>query len=136
MLYMITDLGVWFMHCHLELHTTWGLKMAFLVEDGTGSDESILPPPNDLPACWLLINLLVTSPFFFPFIAFPAKMARIVSAIRAFVSILGPILAHNCIRKIMCSIQTFKTRLLVNRDGLIPIWAKLYEQEIVGACTA
>ncbi|KAJ4780762.1 Laccase [Rhynchospora pubera] len=43
--------GVWFLHCHLELHTTWGLKMAFLVEDGNGPDESILPPPNDLPAC-------------------------------------------------------------------------------------
>ncbi|KAL3617536.1 Laccase-4 [Castilleja foliolosa] len=43
--------GVWFMHCHLEVHTTWGLKMAFLVDNGKGPNESILPPPNDLPKC-------------------------------------------------------------------------------------
>ncbi|XP_010553253.1 PREDICTED: laccase-4 [Tarenaya hassleriana] len=43
--------GVWFMHCHLEVHTTWGLKMAFLVENGKGPNESVLPPPNDLPKC-------------------------------------------------------------------------------------
>ncbi|XP_023524560.1 laccase-4-like [Cucurbita pepo subsp. pepo] len=43
--------GVWFMHCHLEVHTTWGLKMAFLVDNGEGPEESLLPPPNDLPKC-------------------------------------------------------------------------------------
>ncbi|GER25953.1 laccase [Striga asiatica] len=43
--------GVWFMHCHLEVHTTWGLKMAFLVDNGKGPNESILPPPKDLPTC-------------------------------------------------------------------------------------
>ncbi|XP_038697404.1 laccase-4-like isoform X2 [Tripterygium wilfordii] len=43
--------GVWFMHCHLEVHTTWGLKMAFLVEDGKGPNQSLLPPPSDLPKC-------------------------------------------------------------------------------------
>ncbi|XP_073141233.1 laccase-4 [Henckelia pumila] len=43
--------GVWFMHCHLEVHTTWGLKMAFLVENGNGPNESIIPPPKDLPKC-------------------------------------------------------------------------------------
>uniref|UniRef100_A0A0D3ERL4 Laccase n=1 Tax=Oryza barthii TaxID=65489 RepID=A0A0D3ERL4_9ORYZ len=43
--------GVWFLHCHLEVHTSWGLKMAFLVEDGSGPDESVLPPPKDLPKC-------------------------------------------------------------------------------------
>ncbi|MBA0779556.1 hypothetical protein Gotri_003803 [Gossypium trilobum] len=43
--------GVWFMHCHLELHTGWGLKMAFVVEDGKGADQSILPPPKDLLPC-------------------------------------------------------------------------------------
>ncbi|XP_073150299.1 laccase-4 [Henckelia pumila] len=43
--------GVWFMHCHLEVHTTWGLKMAFLVDNGKGPNESVLPPPNDLPKC-------------------------------------------------------------------------------------
>ncbi|KAG1365866.1 laccase-22 [Cocos nucifera] len=43
--------GVWFMHCHLEVHTTWGLKMAFLVDNGEGPDESLPPPPKDLPPC-------------------------------------------------------------------------------------
>ncbi|GAA0145914.1 oxidase [Lithospermum erythrorhizon] len=43
--------GIWFMHCHLEVHTTWGLKMAFQVDNGKGPNESILPPPKDLPKC-------------------------------------------------------------------------------------
>ncbi|KAL5991562.1 Laccase-4 [Asimina triloba] len=43
--------GVWFLHCHLEVHTTWGLKMMFLVDNGNGPNESIIPPPSDLPAC-------------------------------------------------------------------------------------
>ncbi|GAA0162394.1 hypothetical protein Leryth_006819 [Lithospermum erythrorhizon] len=43
--------GVWFFHCHLELHTGWGLKTAFVVENGPGPDHSVLPPPKDLPAC-------------------------------------------------------------------------------------
>ncbi|KAJ4772261.1 Laccase [Rhynchospora pubera] len=43
--------GVWFLHCHFEVHTTWGLKMAFIVENGKGPEESILPPPKDLPKC-------------------------------------------------------------------------------------
>ncbi|XP_047334272.1 laccase-11-like [Impatiens glandulifera] len=43
--------GVWFMHCHLELHTMWGLKMAFVVENGKSIEQSVLPPPADLPTC-------------------------------------------------------------------------------------
>ncbi|WOL16526.1 laccase-22 [Canna indica] len=43
--------GVWFLHCHFEVHTTWGLKMAFVVDDGNGPNESLPPPPKDLPAC-------------------------------------------------------------------------------------
>ncbi|XP_077216743.1 laccase-4-like [Tasmannia lanceolata] len=43
--------GVWFMHCHLEVHTTWGLKMAFVVDNGKGPNQSLLPPPSDLPTC-------------------------------------------------------------------------------------
>uniref|UniRef100_A0A2N9FAM0 Laccase n=1 Tax=Fagus sylvatica TaxID=28930 RepID=A0A2N9FAM0_FAGSY len=43
--------GVWFMHCHLEVHTTWGLKMAFVVDNGKGPNESLIPPPSDLPKC-------------------------------------------------------------------------------------
>ncbi|GER57249.1 laccase [Striga asiatica] len=43
--------GVWFMHCHLEVHTSWGLKMAWLVLDGELSDQKLPPPPADLPKC-------------------------------------------------------------------------------------
>ncbi|KAK6927150.1 N-acetyltransferase B complex, non-catalytic subunit [Dillenia turbinata] len=43
--------GVWLMHCHLDVHITWGLAMAFLVENGVGESESIEPPPADLPVC-------------------------------------------------------------------------------------
>ncbi|KAI3519246.1 hypothetical protein L1887_08273 [Cichorium endivia] len=43
--------GVWFFHCHLELHTGWGLKTAFVVEDGPGKDQVVRPPPKDLPLC-------------------------------------------------------------------------------------
>lgn len=43
--------GVWFMHCHLEVHTSWGLKMAWLVLDGKLSNQKLPPPPSDLPKC-------------------------------------------------------------------------------------
>uniref|UniRef100_A0ACD5VWY0 Uncharacterized protein n=1 Tax=Avena sativa TaxID=4498 RepID=A0ACD5VWY0_AVESA len=43
--------GVWFMHCHLEVHVSWGLKMAWLVQDGSLPDQKLLPPPSDLPKC-------------------------------------------------------------------------------------
>ncbi|GMY10717.1 laccase-17 [Fagus crenata] len=43
--------GVWFMHCHLEIHTSWGLKMAWLVLDGKLPNQKLLPPPADLPKC-------------------------------------------------------------------------------------
>ncbi|XP_062011342.1 laccase-17-like [Rosa rugosa] len=43
--------GVWFMHCHLEIHTSWGLKMAWVVLDGKFPNQKLLPPPSDLPTC-------------------------------------------------------------------------------------
>ncbi|XP_009774063.1 laccase-17 [Nicotiana tabacum] len=43
--------GIWFMHCHLEVHTSWGLKMAWLVLDGKLPNQKLLPPPSDLPKC-------------------------------------------------------------------------------------
>ncbi|KAM4093836.1 hypothetical protein ACB094_06G149100 [Castanea mollissima] len=45
------NLGVWLLHCHLEVHTMWGLKMAVLLENGEGPNESLPPPPSDLPKC-------------------------------------------------------------------------------------
>ncbi|CAL1403249.1 unnamed protein product [Linum trigynum] len=43
--------GVWFMHCHLEVHTSWGLKMAWVVLDGKLPNQKVLSPPADLPKC-------------------------------------------------------------------------------------
>ncbi|KAH7510541.1 hypothetical protein FEM48_Zijuj03G0111700 [Ziziphus jujuba var. spinosa] len=43
--------GVWLMHCHLDVHITWGLAMVFLVDNGFGELQSIEPPPADLPLC-------------------------------------------------------------------------------------
>ncbi|XP_055832894.1 laccase-12-like [Solanum dulcamara] len=43
--------GVWLMHCHLDVHITWGLAMSFLVENGVSELESLEEPPVDLPVC-------------------------------------------------------------------------------------
>ncbi|XP_075660624.1 laccase-1 [Castanea sativa] len=43
--------GVWFIHCHLEEHTSWGLAMVLVVKNGIGQSQSLLPPPKDLPLC-------------------------------------------------------------------------------------
>ncbi|XP_057794815.1 laccase-12-like [Salvia miltiorrhiza] len=43
--------GVWLMHCHLDVHITWGLAMAFLVDNGVGELQTLQPPPPDLPLC-------------------------------------------------------------------------------------
>ncbi|KAG6473824.1 laccase-4-like [Zingiber officinale] len=43
--------GVWFMHCHIEAHMSWGLKMAWLVLDGSLPSQKLPPPPSDLPKC-------------------------------------------------------------------------------------
>ncbi|KAL0428710.1 UNVERIFIED_CONTAM: Laccase-6 [Sesamum radiatum] len=43
--------GVWFMHCHLEIHLSWGLSMAFIVKNGQGPLETLPHPPADYPRC-------------------------------------------------------------------------------------
>ncbi|KAF8399003.1 hypothetical protein HHK36_014870 [Tetracentron sinense] len=43
--------GVWFVHCHLEVHTSWGLATGFIVENGPHPSQTVLPPPEDLPSC-------------------------------------------------------------------------------------
>jgi laccase len=43
--------GVWFMHCHLDVHTSWGLRMAWIVLDGPEPNQKLPPPPSDLPKC-------------------------------------------------------------------------------------
>ncbi|RVW41483.1 Laccase-15 [Vitis vinifera] len=43
--------GVWFMHCHVEQHLTWGMETAFLVKNGKHPEAQMLPPPSDMPPC-------------------------------------------------------------------------------------
>ncbi|KAI4320642.1 hypothetical protein MLD38_034100 [Melastoma candidum] len=43
--------GVWFMHCHIERHLTWGMDTAFIVLNGKLPDNKIWPPPPDMPPC-------------------------------------------------------------------------------------
>ncbi|KAL9153139.1 hypothetical protein ABFS82_10G030500 [Erythranthe guttata] len=43
--------GVWFMHCHFDVHTSWGLRMAWIVLDGPLPSQQLPPPPFDLPKC-------------------------------------------------------------------------------------
>uniref|UniRef100_A0A7N0R8F1 Laccase n=1 Tax=Kalanchoe fedtschenkoi TaxID=63787 RepID=A0A7N0R8F1_KALFE len=43
--------GVWFMHCHLERHTSWGMDTAFIVTNGKTSSSSIRRPPQYLNPC-------------------------------------------------------------------------------------
>ncbi|KAF3433333.1 hypothetical protein FNV43_RR24435 [Rhamnella rubrinervis] len=43
--------GAWIMHCHLDVHISWGLAMVFLVDNGVGEMQTIEPPPADLPIC-------------------------------------------------------------------------------------
>ncbi|PWA75610.1 laccase [Artemisia annua] len=43
--------GVWFMHCHLEIHLTWGLAVTLIVKNGQGPLETLPHPPADMPRC-------------------------------------------------------------------------------------
>ncbi|XP_015074565.1 laccase-6 isoform X3 [Solanum pennellii] len=43
--------GAWFMHCHLEIHLSWGLSVVLIVKNGEGPLERLPHPPKDLPRC-------------------------------------------------------------------------------------
>ncbi|PHU16108.1 Laccase-17 [Capsicum chinense] len=43
--------GAWLMHCHFDVHLSWGLRMAWIVLDGELPSQKLLPPPADLPKC-------------------------------------------------------------------------------------
>ncbi|XP_059453487.1 laccase-14-like [Corylus avellana] len=43
--------GVWYMHCHLERHTSWGMNTVLIVKNGRTNATSIRPPPKYMPPC-------------------------------------------------------------------------------------
>ncbi|KAI3431927.1 Laccase [Psidium guajava] len=43
--------GVWFMHCHIERHMTWGMDTAFIVRNGVPPNTRLVSPPPDMPPC-------------------------------------------------------------------------------------
>jgi hypothetical protein len=43
--------GVWLLHCHFEMHLSWGMEMAFVVKNGVGVNQTLPPPPDDMPRC-------------------------------------------------------------------------------------
>ncbi|KAI7980621.1 Laccase-14 [Camellia lanceoleosa] len=43
--------GVWFMHCHLERHSSWGMDTVLIVKNGTTNETSMLDPPAYLNPC-------------------------------------------------------------------------------------
>ncbi|KAJ9146045.1 hypothetical protein P3X46_028360 [Hevea brasiliensis] len=43
--------GVWFMHCHLERHASWGMDTVLIVKNGGTEATSIRPPPSYMPPC-------------------------------------------------------------------------------------
>ncbi|XP_078159112.1 putative laccase-9 [Carex rostrata] len=43
--------GVWYLHCHYEEHTIWGMDVVFITKNGNSPEAKILPPPADKPPC-------------------------------------------------------------------------------------
>nr|AUS89439.1 putative laccase [Sesuvium portulacastrum] len=43
--------GVWILHCHLDVHLSWGLAGVFVVDNGGTPSSTLPPPPEDLPKC-------------------------------------------------------------------------------------
>ncbi|KAE8693092.1 hypothetical protein F3Y22_tig00110819pilonHSYRG00316 [Hibiscus syriacus] len=44
--------GVWLMHCHFDVHLSWGLRMSWIVLDSKLLNQKMPPLPSDLPKCW------------------------------------------------------------------------------------
>ncbi|KAJ3695602.1 hypothetical protein LUZ60_000979 [Juncus effusus] len=43
--------GVWFMHCHYDRHTIWGMDTVFVTKNGNGTNAQMLPRPSFMPKC-------------------------------------------------------------------------------------
>ncbi|CAM0908410.1 unnamed protein product [Alopecurus aequalis] len=46
-----TNPGVWFMHCHFDRHTVFGMSSVFIVKDGPGKDQKMGSRPSTMPLC-------------------------------------------------------------------------------------
>ncbi|KAF8652953.1 hypothetical protein HU200_062384 [Digitaria exilis] len=46
-----TNPGVWFMHCHFDRHTVWGMDTVFIVKNSKTPDAQMLPRPPTMPKC-------------------------------------------------------------------------------------
>ncbi|XP_051208800.1 laccase-15 [Lolium perenne] len=49
--FVTSNPGVWFFHCHTEHHSSSGMAMAFVVEDGPTVETTLPPPPTYYPSC-------------------------------------------------------------------------------------
>nr|XP_043619054.1 laccase-7-like [Erigeron canadensis] len=43
--------GAWMIHCHLDVHLSWGFATTLIVENGGTPETMVPPPPADLPKC-------------------------------------------------------------------------------------
>ncbi|AQK74963.1 Laccase-14 [Zea mays] len=43
--------GVWFMHCHFDRHTVWGMDTVFIVKNGKTPNAQMMPRPPNMPKC-------------------------------------------------------------------------------------
>ncbi|XP_051192711.1 putative laccase-9 [Lolium perenne] len=43
--------GVWFMHCHFDRHTVFGMSTTFIVKEGTTPESKMRPRPASMPKC-------------------------------------------------------------------------------------
>ncbi|KAK9265576.1 hypothetical protein L1049_007408 [Liquidambar formosana] len=51
-----TNPGVWFLHCHIEKHLSWGMNFVFIVKNGATPETSIREPPPNMPSWhWFVI---------------------------------------------------------------------------------
>ncbi|EES07250.2 hypothetical protein BDA96_04G251400 [Sorghum bicolor] len=43
--------GVWYMHCHFDRHTAWGMDTVFIVKNGKTPGAQMMPRPPNMPMC-------------------------------------------------------------------------------------
>ena len=42
---------MWFWHCHIDRHMTWGMAAVLIAKNGGTAETSIRKPPPHLPPC-------------------------------------------------------------------------------------